>query len=123
MNDAAAMLQAVRDGDVSAVKRLLSEDPALVRATDDHLKKLQAEAVKSGKADWGHWGTSPEKYSTWKTHSNRLIPLYAFGFSRATFGALLLVFAFQALFIHANVRLTFGPLRYVVATPEFHCTS
>ena len=38
MNDAAAMLQAVRDGDVSAVKRLLSEDPALVRATDDHLK-------------------------------------------------------------------------------------
>jgi len=57
------------------------------------------------------------------TRSCLVIPLYAFGFSRATFGALLLVFAFQALFIHANVRLTFGPLRYVVATPEFHCTS
>ena len=57
------------------------------------------------------------------TRSCLVIPFYAFGFSRATFDALLLVFAFQALFIHANVRLTFGPLRYVVATPEFHCTS
>jgi ankyrin repeat protein len=38
MNGAAVMLHAVRDGDLSAVKRLLSEDPALVRATDDHLK-------------------------------------------------------------------------------------
>lgn len=38
MNGAAAILQAVRDGDVSVVKRLLSDDPRLVRATDDHLK-------------------------------------------------------------------------------------
>jgi ankyrin repeat protein len=38
MNGAAAMLQAVRDGDVSAVKRLLSVNPDLVHATDDHLK-------------------------------------------------------------------------------------
>ena len=36
------------------------------------------------------------------------------------FGALLIVFTLQALFIHANVRFTFGPLRYVFATPEFH---
>ncbi len=38
MNGAAAILQAVRDGDVSAVKRLLSDDPGLVRATDENLK-------------------------------------------------------------------------------------
>ena len=42
------------------------------------------------------------------------------GFTRGTFGALLVVFTLQALFIHANVRFTFGPLRYVFATPEFH---
>ena len=38
MNGAAAILQAARDGRVSVVKRLLSDDPRLVRATDDHLK-------------------------------------------------------------------------------------
>ncbi len=38
MNSAAAILQAARDGDGSAVKRLLSDDPRLARATDDHLK-------------------------------------------------------------------------------------
>ncbi len=48
------------------------------------------------------------------------MPLYALGFTRGAFGALLVVFTLQALFVHANVRFTFGPLRYVVATPEFH---
>ena len=38
MNGAAAILQAARDGDVSLVKCLLSDDPRLVGATDDHLK-------------------------------------------------------------------------------------
>jgi ankyrin repeat protein len=38
MNGAAAMLQAARDGDVAAVERLLSDDPRLVRASDEHLK-------------------------------------------------------------------------------------
>jgi len=38
MNGADAILQSVRDGDVSVVKRLLSGDPRLVRATDHHLK-------------------------------------------------------------------------------------
>jgi sterol desaturase/sphingolipid hydroxylase (fatty acid hydroxylase superfamily) len=54
------------------------------------------------------------------TRSCSVIPLYALGFSRATFGAFLVFTTLQALFIHANVRLTFGPLRWVVATPEFH---
>jgi sterol desaturase/sphingolipid hydroxylase (fatty acid hydroxylase superfamily) len=54
------------------------------------------------------------------TRSCAVIPLYALGFSKATFGAFLIFSTFQAVFIHANVRLTFGPLRYVVATPEFH---
>ncbi len=38
MNGAAAILQAVREGDVLVVQRLLNDDPRLVRATDDHLK-------------------------------------------------------------------------------------
>ena len=54
------------------------------------------------------------------TRSCLIVPLYALGFTRGAFGALLVVFTLQALFVHANVRFTFGPLRYVVATPEFH---
>ena len=38
MNAEAAILEAARDGDVPAVKRLLSDDPGLARATGDSLK-------------------------------------------------------------------------------------
>jgi sterol desaturase/sphingolipid hydroxylase (fatty acid hydroxylase superfamily) len=54
------------------------------------------------------------------TRSCTVIPLFALGFSKGTFGAFLVVSAFQALFIHANVRLNLGPLRWLIATPEFH---
>jgi sterol desaturase/sphingolipid hydroxylase (fatty acid hydroxylase superfamily) len=54
------------------------------------------------------------------TRSCIVLPLFALGFSRATFGGFLAFTTFQAIFVHANVRLTFGPLRWVIATPEFH---
>jgi sterol desaturase/sphingolipid hydroxylase (fatty acid hydroxylase superfamily) len=28
--------------------------------------------------------------------------------------------SFQTIFIHANVRIAFGALRWVIATPEYH---
>ncbi|MBV8983966.1 MAG: sterol desaturase family protein [Acidimicrobiia bacterium] len=54
------------------------------------------------------------------TRSCAVLPLYALGFTRATFGAFLVFTTLQAIFIHANVRLTFGPLKWVIGTPEFH---
>ncbi|MDQ6947258.1 MAG: sterol desaturase family protein [Actinomycetota bacterium] len=54
------------------------------------------------------------------TRSCAVLPLYALGFSRAGLGGYLVVLTFQAIFIHANVRVTFGPLRWLIATPEFH---
>lgn len=45
----------------------------------DPIARLQADAIKQGKADFGHWGPNPDKYSSWTTHSNRLVPLYTFG--------------------------------------------
>jgi alkaline phosphatase len=45
----------------------------------DHLRALQQRAFDDGFAEWGHWGADPEKFSTWKNHSNRLIPIYTFG--------------------------------------------
>jgi sterol desaturase/sphingolipid hydroxylase (fatty acid hydroxylase superfamily) len=54
------------------------------------------------------------------TRSATILPLYLLGFSRATFGAYLGFTAAEAIFIHANVRFRFGPLRWLLATPEFH---
>jgi len=54
------------------------------------------------------------------TRSCAILPLYALGFTRATFGAFLVFTTLQAIFIHANVRWTFGPLRWIIGTPEFH---
>ena len=47
-------------------------------------------------------------------------PLLILGFSRRTLGAYVLVSAVSAIVIHANVRWTFGPLRYVIASPQYH---
>jgi alkaline phosphatase len=43
------------------------------------VRQLQAEAIGAGQAAWGHWGTDPRKFSSWTSHSNRLIPVYTFG--------------------------------------------
>lgn len=45
----------------------------------DPIADLQAKAAATNKAEFGHWGPNPKKYSSWTTHSNRLIPIYTFG--------------------------------------------
>jgi len=52
--------------------------------------------------------------------SSAVLPLYALGFGRMSLGAFVVLTTLQAIFVHANVRLTFGPLRWVIATPQFH---
>ncbi len=49
--------------------------PAVV----DSVKRLQEQAIKDDTAEFGYWGTEAAKYTGWKSHSNRLIPVYAFG--------------------------------------------
>ncbi len=48
------------------------------------------------------------------------VPIYWLGFADGPLFAYLVVVSAQATFIHANVRFAFGPLKYVVATPQFH---
>ncbi len=45
----------------------------------DPMRTLQKQAVFEGRATWGHWGVSRGRYSTWISHSNRLVPLYVYG--------------------------------------------
>jgi sterol desaturase/sphingolipid hydroxylase (fatty acid hydroxylase superfamily) len=47
-------------------------------------------------------------------------PLLLFGFAPAVLAAYLPFLTLYAIFLHANVRWTFGPLRYLIATPAFH---
>jgi len=42
------------------------------------------------------------------------------GFAEAPLVTYIAFVSIQAMFIHANVRFTFGPLRWVLATPQFH---
>jgi lathosterol oxidase len=54
------------------------------------------------------------------TRAFGFLPLYILGFAPAAIAAYLAWASFQAIFIHANVRFSFGPLRQVLATPQFH---
>lgn len=52
--------------------------------------------------------------------SASVLPLYALGFGRVSLGAFVILLTVQAIFIHANMRLNFGPVRWLIATPQFH---
>jgi alkaline phosphatase len=48
-------------------------------ADQDFVRRLQESAIAEGRSPLGHWGPYPEKYTAWKTHTNRLIPVYTYG--------------------------------------------
>jgi len=49
----------------------------------DYIRELQTKAIQAGKSEVGHWGTMPDKYIQWSSHSNRLIPVYTYGTLKA----------------------------------------
>ncbi len=54
------------------------------------------------------------------TRAISYVPIFLLGFSTTATYAYLTFVSFQAIFIHANVRFQFGPVRWILATPEFH---
>ncbi|GAB2840195.1 sterol desaturase family protein [Pseudoduganella ginsengisoli] len=46
--------------------------------------------------------------------------LYVLGFDKEVMDVYIIVVGFQAVFNHANVHLPWGPLKYVIVTPDFH---
>jgi sterol desaturase/sphingolipid hydroxylase (fatty acid hydroxylase superfamily) len=46
--------------------------------------------------------------------------LYVVGFSKEVMDVYIIIVGFQAVFNHANVSLPWGPLKYVLVTPDFH---
>ncbi|SED05833.1 lathosterol oxidase [Tenacibaculum sp. MAR_2009_124] len=54
------------------------------------------------------------------TRSMSYIPLYVLGFSTLTFNVYILFIAIHAVLIHANTRINFGFLKYIITTPQYH---
>ena len=52
---------------------------SFAQQADDYLRELQAKSVEKKKSDWIFWGDKIGTFSNWTNHSNRLIPVYAFG--------------------------------------------
>jgi lathosterol oxidase len=54
------------------------------------------------------------------TRMSVFIPLYLVGFSQEVLYSYIGFVSVHAVFIHANVGINFGWLRYVIATPQYH---
>ena len=54
------------------------------------------------------------------TRSISYVPVVLLGFSPEALKIYIPLVALQALFVHSNVRWTFGPLRYIFTTPLVH---
>jgi sterol desaturase/sphingolipid hydroxylase (fatty acid hydroxylase superfamily) len=54
------------------------------------------------------------------TKGMSVLPLFALGFSAVPVGIFAAIYFWHSLLVHANVRLNFGPLRWLIASPEFH---
>ncbi len=50
-------------------------------AAEDRLRDLQTSSVSNAAATWGHWGTNSGRLTNWTSHTNRLVPVYTFGWS------------------------------------------
>ncbi|TIU26733.1 MAG: sterol desaturase family protein, partial [Mesorhizobium sp.] len=54
------------------------------------------------------------------TKSVSLVPVFLLGFSNSAIALFALIFQAHALLLHANVRLNIGPIRWLIASPQFH---
>ncbi|WP_447253866.1 sterol desaturase family protein [Mesorhizobium sp. ORM8.1] len=54
------------------------------------------------------------------TKAASYIPVFALGFSTEAFLIYALIYHWQSVFIHTNTRIKFGPLKLLLASPQFH---
>ena len=83
------------------------------------LWRLHAVHHSTKHMDWMA-GSRQHILETIITRTLVLGPIYLLGFSKEVIDAYIIVVGFQAVFNHANVSVRFGPLRYLIVTPNFH---
>jgi sterol desaturase/sphingolipid hydroxylase (fatty acid hydroxylase superfamily) len=54
------------------------------------------------------------------TKSASLIPILALGFSELALAIFAFTYQWQSILIHSNTRIRFGPLKWILASPQFH---
>ncbi|MGX5842525.1 sterol desaturase family protein [Mesorhizobium sp. ArgA1] len=54
------------------------------------------------------------------TKSASFLPVFALGFSTTAILIFTLVYQWQSLFVHSNTRIRVGPLKWLLASPQFH---
>ena len=54
------------------------------------------------------------------TKSASFVPVFALDFSSTAILIFTLVYQWQSLFIHSNTRIRVGPLKWLLASPQFH---
>jgi sterol desaturase/sphingolipid hydroxylase (fatty acid hydroxylase superfamily) len=54
------------------------------------------------------------------TKAVSLLPVFALGYSTEAIAILFVLQQVHALLVHANTRLQFGPLKWLIVTPQFH---
>ncbi|NJM81708.1 MAG: sterol desaturase family protein [Tabrizicola sp.] len=54
------------------------------------------------------------------TNTLSLMPLYFLGFSLEAAVIYMVLYQAQAVLIHSNVNIRFGPLKWLIASPEYH---
>ena len=87
-----------------------------------HAKRLWPFHAVHHSADDLYWLSSVRGHPVNEILSRLAIvlPLLAFGFDLTVTASVAPILMLYAIFVHANVRWDFGPLRYVIATPVFH---
>jgi len=83
------------------------------------LWRFHAVHHSSEQLDWLS-ATRVHPVDTLLTRGLHFVPVVLLGFPVKVLGGAVVLLGLWAVFLHANVRFTFGPLRWVVATPEFH---
>ncbi|MBZ9767125.1 sterol desaturase family protein [Mesorhizobium sp. CA6] len=54
------------------------------------------------------------------TKSASFVPVFLLGFTEESIALFAFIFHAHALLLHANVRLNIGPLKWLIASPQFH---
>ena len=54
------------------------------------------------------------------TKAGSFIPVFALGFSESAILFYGVIYSWHSVLLHSNVRINFGPLRWVLASPQFH---
>lgn len=65
-------------------------------------------------------GSRNHIFQTIVDRSLAMVPLYLLGPDKNALDAYVVFAALQAVFVHANVGIPTGPLKWIIATPQFH---